>query len=148
MKGVIFMGAQASGKSTFYLQQFYKTHIRINLDMLKTRHREALIFQACLHAKQPMVIDNTNPTVEVRAKYLSGFHEHRFHVTGYFFESSLVDCLRRNEQRQGKEKIPTVGVKSTYHKLEKPTLEEGFDELFSVRIADKGFVVTPFAISS
>ncbi|MFP8965221.1 AAA family ATPase [Pokkaliibacter sp. CJK22405] len=146
MKGVIFMGAQASGKSTFYLQQFYKTHIRINLDMLKTRHREALIFQACLNAKQPVVIDNTNPTREVRQKYLTGFQEHRFHVTGYFFESSLADCLRRNDQRQGKEKIPEVGVRSTYHKLEKPTLAEGFDELFSVKISDSGFVVSPFTL--
>ena len=67
---VILMGAQASGKSSFYLHQFFATHIRINLDMLKTRHREKLIFEACLAAKQSVVIDNTNPTRQDRARYI------------------------------------------------------------------------------
>ena len=66
MNGIIFMGLQASGKSSFYLQNFYKTHIRLNLDMLKTRHREDILFEACLVAKQPLVIDNTNPTIDDR----------------------------------------------------------------------------------
>ena len=74
MKGVIFMGLQASGKSSFYLQQFYDTHIRLNLDMLKTRHREQLLFRACLTAKQPLVIDNTNPTLEDRRRYIPVQH--------------------------------------------------------------------------
>ena len=46
MQLIIFIGIQASGKSTFYQQYFYHTHLRINLDMLKTRHREKLIFEA------------------------------------------------------------------------------------------------------
>jgi hypothetical protein len=50
MEAVIFIGLQAAGKSSFYLDRFFNTHIRINLDMLKTRHREQLIFQACLLA--------------------------------------------------------------------------------------------------
>ena len=39
MEIIILMGIQASGKSTFYRQKFADSHIRINLDMLKTRHR-------------------------------------------------------------------------------------------------------------
>ena len=58
------MGLQASGKSSFYLQQFYDTHIRLNLDMLKTRHREQLLFRACLTAKQPLVIVDILPTAK------------------------------------------------------------------------------------
>ncbi|MFK5976608.1 MAG: hypothetical protein QM493_08880 [Sulfurovum sp.] len=45
MCGVIFIGLQASGKSTFFLENFYKTHIRINFDMLKTRHRENIFLK-------------------------------------------------------------------------------------------------------
>jgi predicted kinase len=70
MQAIIFIGIQGAGKSTFYREYFLDTHIRINLDMLKTRHREKLIFQACLDAKQRFVIDNTNPTVEDRKKYI------------------------------------------------------------------------------
>ncbi len=35
MQIMIFVGIQASGKSTFYHQYFANTHLRINLDMLK-----------------------------------------------------------------------------------------------------------------
>ena len=51
MEAVIFVGLQASGKSTFYRERFSRTHVRINLDMLKTRHRETLAWRAeVLHA--------------------------------------------------------------------------------------------------
>ena len=39
MQAVIFIGIQGSGKTTFYRDRFFNTHFRINLDMLKTRHR-------------------------------------------------------------------------------------------------------------
>lgn len=83
MELIILIGLQGSGKSTFSAQRFTDTHIRLNLDMLKTRHREHLLFEACLAAKQPMVIDNTNPTPEDRARYMtpnpiSSFPKHVF----------------------------------------------------------------------
>ena len=62
---VILIGLQASGKSSFYLHRFFNTHVRINLDMQRTRHREKLIFEARLAAKQSVVIDNTNPTERI-----------------------------------------------------------------------------------
>jgi len=37
MEAVIFVGLQAAGKSTFYRERFFDTHVRINLDMLRTR---------------------------------------------------------------------------------------------------------------
>ena len=40
MEAVILIGIQGAGKSTFYKDRFFNTHVRINLDMLKTRHRE------------------------------------------------------------------------------------------------------------
>ncbi len=67
MEAIIFIGLQASGKSSFYKEKFIDTHIRINLDMLKTRYREKVLFDACLKAKQPLVIDNTNPTRRVNS---------------------------------------------------------------------------------
>jgi predicted kinase len=69
MEAIILMGLQGAGKSTFYQTYFFNTHIRINLDMLKTRHREKTLLQACLEAKQSFVIDNTNPKFEDRSRY-------------------------------------------------------------------------------
>lgn len=48
MEVVIFIGIQAVGKSTFYKEKFFKTHIRINLDMLRSRDREWQIYKSCL----------------------------------------------------------------------------------------------------
>lgn len=45
MQLIIFTGVQASGKSSFYLLNLYHSHLRINLDMLKTRHRENMILK-------------------------------------------------------------------------------------------------------
>jgi hypothetical protein len=61
IKAVIFVGAQGSGKTTLYKQRFFQTQVRISLDTLRTRGREHLLVEACLQAKQPFVIDNTNP---------------------------------------------------------------------------------------
>ncbi len=70
MEAVIFVGVQGAGKSTLYRERFSDTHIRINLDMLKTRRREQLILEACLAAQQSFVVDNTNPLPSDRARYV------------------------------------------------------------------------------
>ncbi|MGD9170522.1 MAG: AAA family ATPase [Candidatus Thiodiazotropha sp.] len=139
MNGIIFIGLQASGKSSFFLKYFYKTHLRLNMDMLKTRNRERILLESCLVAKQPVVIDNTNPTKNDRKRYIDKFTIHRFKVTGYYFSSSIEQCLTRNMTREGKEKIPDVAIKGTYNKLELPEFTEGFDELYYVAIKDGSF---------
>ena len=142
MQAIIFIGIQGAGKSTFYREYFLDTHIRINLDMLKTRHREKLIFQACLSAKQSFIIDNTNPTVEDREKYIMAAKSQGFQVLGYYFDSNLEDCKQRNNQREGKKVIPLVGILSTYKKLVLPSYTEGFDAIYSVKTcSDYSFIV-------
>ena len=144
MQAVILIGIQATGKSTFYREKFFDTHIRINLDMLKTRHREALLLRACLEAKQSFVVDNTNPTRAERARYIMAAQEAGFSVVGYFFESRLQAALVRNRTRTGTAQIPEKGIGGTARRLELPSLAEGFDELFFVRIENGGFVVEPW----
>ena len=133
MEVIIFIGVQGAGKSTFYRDRFLDTHIRINLDMLKTRNREKIIFQACLEAKQRLVIDNTNPTVEDRSRYIVPAKAKKFQVIAYYFQSKLEDCKKRNSQRLGKKAIPLPGLLATYKKLVAPSIEEGFDVIYSVK---------------
>lgn len=141
MEGIIFIGIQASGKSTFYQRFFYKTHIRLSLDMLKTRNRESILLNACIAAKQPFVIDNTNSGIEDRKKYIRKLQENGITIKGYYFQSSIQDCLERNRERMGKEKIPEAGIMATYNKLELPSYDEGFDELFYVSVKQNEFIV-------
>lgn len=112
--------------------------------MLKTRHRENLIFEACLAGKAKCVIDNTNPTKADRARYIERAKAAGFEVISYFFETDLNSTLQRNNQRIGKANIPEVGVKATYKKLEHPSLDEGFDGIFKVKIVGNGeFSILP-----
>jgi len=146
VEGVIFIGLQASGKSSFFREKFYTTHIRLNLDMLKTRRREDILLDACIKAKQPVVIDNTNPTIDVRKKYIIAFKQAQFRIIGFYFQSKLSVCLARNKQREGRARIPDVGIKGTYNKLSLPNLAEGFDELYYVSLVNNQFKVQEWKI--
>lgn len=141
MNGVIFIGLQASGKSSFFKDYFSGSHLCLSMDMLKTRHRERILFDACLRAKQPVVIDNTNPKKEDRVRYTDEFKKHKFQIVGYYFQSSLEECLKRNALRTGKARIPDVGIKGTFNSLESPGYNEGFDELYYVSINDGEFII-------
>jgi predicted kinase len=134
MEAVIFIGIPGSGKSTFFLERFFDTHVRINLDMLKTRHREMVMIAACIEARQSFVVDNTNITAAERARYIPIARQAGFRVVGYYFQSSLAASLERNLQRTGKALIPRKGVIARYHQLEPPKFAEGFDALYSVQI--------------
>jgi predicted kinase len=136
-----FVGIQATGKSSFY-KYVFDTHLRINLDMLRTRHREQVLLQACIEAKQRFVIDNTNPTLEERARYIEIARAGGFTVTGYYFRSSIEEAVRRNAERLAGERVPDRAILGTFKKLQLPTFEEGFDQLYYVYIADSGkFIV-------
>jgi predicted kinase len=138
MEAVIFTGIQASGKSTFFKEHFFNTHVRINLDMLRTRHREALLLRACLAAKQRFVVDNTNPTRLDRAGYIAQAKAEGFRVVSYYFEVDAPGSIARNAQRVGKARVPSIAIHGTRRRLEPPTPEEGFDEIYVVRIMPSG----------
>ncbi|MBD2200108.1 MULTISPECIES: ATP-binding protein [Calothrix] len=133
MEAIIFIGIQGVGKSTFYQKNFFNTHIRINLDMLKTRHREQIFLQACLTGKQPFVVDNTNPTIEERQRYITPAKSQGFKIVGYYFQAALEDCQQRNNQRLPKQIVPLIGLLATYKKLVLPTWAEGFDAIYTVK---------------
>ncbi|PQO46856.1 AAA family ATPase [Blastopirellula marina] len=139
MEGVIFIGLQASGKSSFFKRQFFATHVRISLDLLRTRNRERRLLAACLETSQPVVVDNTNPTRAERAAYVRAFRQAQYSIVGYYFRSQVEACLARNAQRDLP--VPQIGILSTAKKLERPSLEEGFDFLRYVRLTDSGFAV-------
>lgn len=141
MEAVILCGIQATGKSSFCRERFFASHVRINLDMLKTRHREGKLLQACLDSKQPFVVDNTNVTRNERRAYIQAAREAGFRVIGYYFESRAADAITRNSARPPSEQIPEIGIKGTFARLEIPSWQEGFDELHYVRLRSSSFEI-------
>jgi predicted kinase len=142
MEAVMFIGIQGSGKSTFFKERFYDTHIRINLDMLRTKFREQTILDACLKAKQKFVIDKTNLTSIERQKYIDQARKHGFRIIGYYFQTDVRKALERNGVRNGKARIPDKGLFGAAKRLQIPTYGEKFDDLFYVRIDENNeFIV-------
>ncbi len=146
MEAVILVGIQGSGKSTFCRERFFDTHVRISLDLLKTRNRERAMLETCLRTGQRFVIDNTNARAEERAPYIGAAKQAGFRVAGYFLETPLRAALARNRQRVGKARIPVPGVIATHKRLQPPVPAEGFDELYVVTQNERQeFVVTAWS---
>jgi len=137
MEVVILMGLQASGKSTFFRTRFALTHTHVSKDLLrnnrKPARRQHQLIEEALQAGRSVVVDNTNATKEERESLIALGHCYGATVIGYYFEVQLRESLERNKSRQGKTRVPEIAVFTTLKRLVRPSFEEGFDQLFSVR---------------
>jgi predicted kinase len=138
MEAVILMGIQAAGKSTFYRERFFASHVRISLDLLRTRHRERSLLAWCLSHGQRFVVDNTNVTAAGRATYIAPARAAGFRVVGYAFEASVPASITRNAGRPQAEQVPAKAIGGTKKRMEWPRRDEGFDELHYVRVNPAG----------
>ena len=105
---------------------------------MKTRNRERVLLEACIGTRQPFVVDNTNVTAAERARYILPARAAGFRVSGYFFEPDPANSLRRNNERDGKRRVPPAALFGTLKRLERPHREEGFDGLYRVVLSDSG----------
>ena len=138
MEAVILIGVQAAGKTTFYRERFFETHVRISLDMLRTREREKTLLGACLTMQQPFVVDNTNVLAAERAVYISRAKAAGFRVIGYYLRTELRAAIARNAKRSDKKPLPVPAVIRWYKRVEEPSADEGFDELHVVTLDREG----------
>lgn len=138
---VIFTGLQAGGKTTFYHNFFAATHAHINLDTLHTRKRERAMLDSCISCGVSFAVDNTNPTRQDRSRYISPAKAAGYIIVGFYFEPDIAKCAKRNEMRDPTINVPYAALVSTANKLEPPQIDEGYEELFSVRIGNNGFII-------
>lgn len=145
---VILIGLQASGKTTFFRRHFEATHVHVSKDLFpnarKRERRQLRDVETALDSSRSVVVDNTNATSEARAGLIDTARQHGAQVIGYYFDATVDACRARNELRQGKSRVPVVALYATVKVFEKPSVEEGFDELHVVRIAESGFLVLPW----
>jgi len=146
MEAIVLCGLQGAGKTTLFRERWLETHVRISMDLLRTRAREAALLELCLSTRQPFVVDNTNPTVADRARYVEPARAAGFRVAGYFVDASAPEALGRNAGREGRERIPDRGVIGTANRFIRPAPEEGFDELWHATPSPGGgFRIEPLA---
>ncbi len=130
MEAVLLIGIQASGKTSLYRALFADTHLRLSLDVLRTRRREAILLGACLEAGQRLVVDNTNATRAERARTIAPARAARYCVIGYYLDVPVAVALARNALRTGRARVPDRAIWATAARLEPPTLGEGFRAIY------------------
>lgn len=152
MELVVLIGLQAAGKSTFFRERFASTHAHVSRDEFRgarnpSKRQERVLAEAFAQGRSA-VLDNTSPSVQSRSAPIRQAREAGAKVVGYWFDVPLAACLERNREREGDARIPDVALYVTAKRLEKPRLEEGFDELWRVAPgAGRTFEVQPLNLA-
>lgn len=133
-EAVIFVGLQGSGKTTWYLKKYAQTHVHVSRDVQKTEAAETALIADCLKTGRSFVIDDTNATRQARASYIRDAKAAGFRVVGYFFDVPVRTAIGRNNYRKDKKPIPVPAILRTAKLIERPAIEEGFDEVRVIRI--------------
>jgi predicted kinase len=138
MEAVVLCGIQGSGKTTLYRDRFLATHVRVSLDLLRTRAREDRFVALCIETRQPFVVDNTNPAPADRRRYVEPARAAGFRVVGYLVDVGTAEAIARNAGRADGVRVPVPSVVGTAQRLLPPAPEEGFDELWHATAAPGG----------
>lgn len=142
---VILIGLPASGKSTFFRERFSASHAHVSKDNFPKHRRPARRqereIREALAADRSVVVDNTNASVDERAAVIAIGRELGTRILGYVFETDVPGCRERNGNRKGAACVPLVALYDTAKRYQAPRMEEGFDELWTVRLAEAGFDV-------
>lgn len=143
---VIFIGLQAAGKTSFYRERFAETHELVSKDQFPNarnrERRQTRMLRDALGGGRSVVLDNTNPSREVRRGPIAIARELGSTVIGFYFESRLELSRERNAARPSP--VPEVALRTTASLLERPSPSEGFARLFWVALRDQRFLVLPW----
>lgn len=131
-QAIIFTGLQGSGKTSYFNAHFAGTHEHVSRDLLQTAEREAALVSDCICRGRSFVVDNTNATRVVRAPLIQQAKQAGFEVHAYFFDIPVRMAIGRNNHRKDKRPVPVPAILRTAKYLQRPSREEGFDEIRSI----------------
>ena len=139
---VVLIGLPASGKSSFHRARYAGTHVHVSKDLLgraqRKNEKQMRLVEDALRSGRSVVVDNTNPRRADRAPLIEVARRLGATSTGILVTASIADCLRRNAARDGKARVPAVAIYVAARKLEAPSREGGFDEVYEARLEDDG----------
>jgi predicted kinase len=134
---IVMVGLQGCGKSTWVAGHLAGTHAVVSKDHWpNARRREARqrrVLAELLAEGRSVVVDNTNPSVEERAPLVAAARAAGVGVRCVWIDTPIDICLERNAAREGRAKVPLVGVLATRGRFVPPTTGEGFDSVVVVR---------------
>jgi len=133
MELIIFVGLQGSGKTTYYHEHFAATHVHVSKDLMphaRSRDTKQMMqIDEALRAGRSVVVDNTSPTIESRAPLIEAGKKRGARVIAIYFDPHIPTILARNQQREGRARVPVPAIFATKKKMVMPSTLEGFDEV-------------------
>ncbi|KAG8198999.1 hypothetical protein JTE90_001798 [Oedothorax gibbosus] len=141
---IVFVGFPAAGKSHFASTYLIpKGYIHINRDNLGSWQKCVAECSKALSKKDRVVIDNTNPDVESRSRYIELSKKCGVPCRCFYFVCSLEQAKHNNMYREllgpdEKHKGVTDMVLNAYKsKFKEPSLSEGFSTIVKVNFIPK-----------
>lgn len=136
-QAVILMGIPATGKTTFCKRYFNEEtgYVRLSRDTLRFWDNLWRELWKCLSTRRSFVLDNTHVERKDRSYYIAMAAAAGYEISGYYLQSRVLDCVRRNEARNyhsEDEYVPTQAVLDKAARLHHPCYAEGFDHLYYV----------------
>lgn len=126
---VIMVGNVASGK-TSWCKSMLPDYSYINRDTLGTMKKCEKKCEEELKNDNNVVIDNTNPTRESRKAFIELANKYGAQCICIHMNTSFQQCKYWNENRE--RKVAMVVLYTYRKRVEIPTLDEGFDYIYTV----------------
>lgn len=134
---IVMVGQPASGKSSFAKKHFEASgYVYINRDNLGTWQKCVTALERAINEKKSAVIDNTNPDLESRKRYIDMAKKHRITCRCFVMATSEAQAKHNNVFRELTDPFHAVIKDMVFHgyksKFKEPTLKEGFAEIVQV----------------
>lgn len=134
---ILFVGYPASGKSTFY-----ETHLKpagyahVNQDELKTLAKCLSMTKKYIKEKKSICVDNTNPSKEIRQKYIQLSKDNNIPIRCIYFNVDLPTAKFLNSYRTNisNKNIPEISYNVYKKNFIEPSIEEGFSEVIKTDV--------------
>ena len=130
----VMCGVPGSGKSTFSRKLAEEKELeRFSFDEMKCFRLEDFMRPAikAMQEGKSVILDTTNLRVNIRKKVLQAVKDISCKKVVVYMDTSLEQCLYRNAHREAR--LQDCIVESTYRSLQKPTPDEGWDEIIYIK---------------
>jgi predicted kinase len=131
----ILIGVPGSGKSS-YQRAKLSGHVLVSKDLMPNVRdraaRQLRLIEQALRQGRDVVVDNTNPSRAARAPLVEIARRHGARVVAYYFPVDIATAIVRNEQREGRARVPKVAIFTARKRLEPPATDEGFDDIITI----------------